>query len=159
MAFVLALSKASVISRVRFMGRASFQAIGCSGTDERRDLGTLDVTDVVYLQGSEALADGEQIVVREFRVDVAYCARCVLRRARGVHAVFHLDLEGRGDVGALCCHKASSFRGTAASPERRDSWYRAPAAGRWSMQRTAVFQRLGRGNAGEVVLVGGRTLP
>ena len=40
-----------------------------------------------------------------------------------------------------------------------DSWYRAPAAGRWGMQRTVVFQRTSRRKAGWEVFVGGKTLP
>lgn len=131
---------------------------GSGVVDERRDLGALDVADRVRLQGGELLADGEHVLVGDLRVDVADRARCVLRRARGGCAVLDLDLERRGDVDALRCHKASSFRGTFES-QYMDSWYRAPAAGRWGMQRTAVFQRTSRRKAGWEVFVGGKTLP
>lgn len=128
---------------------------GSGVVDERRDLGTLDVADRVRLQSGELLADSEHVLVGDLRVDVADRARCVLRRARGGRAVLDLDLESRGDVDALRCHKASSFRGTFES-QYMDSWYRAPAAGRWGMQQTAVFQRTSRRKAGWEVFLGGK---
>lgn len=139
-------------------GWQKMHAAGSGVVDERRDLGALDVADRVRLQSGEFFADGEHVLVGDLRVDVADRARCVLRRARGGCAVLNLDLESRGDVDALRCHKASSFRGTFES-QYMDSWYRAPAAGRWGMQRTAVFQRTSRRKAGWEVFVGGKTLP
>ena len=103
---------------------------GSGVVDERRDLGALDVADRVGLQSGKFFADGEHVLVGDLRVDVADRARCVLRRARGGCAVLDLDFESRGDVDALRCHKASSFRGTFES-QYMDSWYRAPAAGHW----------------------------
>ena len=37
--------------------------------DHRRVLDALDVADVVRLQGAEALADSEQVVIADLRVD------------------------------------------------------------------------------------------
>lgn len=61
------------------------------------------------LQGAEALADGEQILVADLRVDGAERARCVLDRTRVRCAVLHLDFEGRRDVRALRSHDDSPF--------------------------------------------------
>lgn len=61
------------------------------------------------LQGAEALADGEQVVVADLRVDGAERARRVLDRAGRRRAVLDLDLEGSRDVRALRSHDDSPF--------------------------------------------------
>lgn len=81
-----------------------------SGRDERCVLGALDVADVVRLQGGEALADGEQVLVADLRVDGAERARRVLDGTGIRRAVLHLDLEGSRDVRALRSHDSSPFR-------------------------------------------------
>lgn len=63
------------------------------------------------LQGAEALADGEQVLVADLRVDGAERARRVLDRPRIRRAVLHLDFEGRRDVRALRSHDDSPFDG------------------------------------------------
>lgn len=63
------------------------------------------------LQGAEALADGEQVLVADGRVDGAERARRVLDCTRVRRAVLHLDFEGRRDVRALRSHDDSPFNG------------------------------------------------
>ena len=103
--FVLALSSRNSISSVRFMMVAPFMCQwgrGGSGRgDERRVFGALDIADLVHLQGGEALADGEEVIVRDIRVDGAERARRVLDGTGLCRAILHLDLEGRRDVRAL----------------------------------------------------------
>lgn len=84
--------------------------VSCSGRDKRCVLGALDVADVVRLQGGEALADGEQVLVADLRVDGAERARRVLDGTGIRRAVLHLDLEGSRDVRALRSHDSSPFR-------------------------------------------------
>ena len=85
--------------------------MGGLARDHRRVLKALDVADIVRLQGAEALADGEQVLVADLRVDGAERARRVLDRTRIRRAVLHLDLEGRCDVRALRSHEDSPFNG------------------------------------------------
>jgi len=77
--------------------------------DHRRILDALDVADVVRLQGAEALADSEQVVIADLRVDGAVRARRVLDCTGIRRTVLHLDLEGRLDVRALRSHDDSPF--------------------------------------------------
>lgn len=77
---------------------------------ERGRLGALDVADFVRLHGCEALANRVEVVIRNLRVDGVVRARCVLDETRVRRAVLDFDLEGCGDVDAMCCHKAFSFR-------------------------------------------------
>lgn len=84
--------------------------VSCSGRDKRCVLGALDVADVVRLQGGEALADGEQVLVADLRVDGAERARRVLDGTGIRRAVLYLDLEGSRDVRALRSHDSSPFR-------------------------------------------------
>lgn len=85
--------------------------MGGLARDHRRVLEALDVADIVRLQGAEALADGEQILVADLWVDGAERARRVLDRTCIRRAVLHLDLEGRRDVCALRSHDDSPFDG------------------------------------------------
>lgn len=98
---------------MRFMVRLLSWSRGRGGgglaRDHRRVLEALDVADIVRLQGAEALADGEQVLVADGRVDGAERARRVLDRTRIRRAVLHLDLEGRRDVRALRSHDDSPF--------------------------------------------------
>ena len=100
-----------------FHGEDSFRGLEAEGVgglarDHRRILEALDVADIVRLQGAEALADGEQVLVADLRVDGAERARRVLDRTRIRRAVLYLDLEGRRDVRALRSHDNSPFDGT-----------------------------------------------
>ena len=81
-----------------------------SVSGKRRRFGALDVADFVRLHGCKALANRVEVVVRDFRIDGVVRARCVLDETRVRRAVFDLDFEGCGDVDAMCCHKAFSFR-------------------------------------------------
>lgn len=97
-----------------FHGEDSFRGLEAEGggglaCDHRCVLEALDVADIVRLQGTEALADGEQVLVADRRVDGAERARRVLDRTRIRRAVLHLDLEGRRDVRALRSHDDSPF--------------------------------------------------
>lgn len=87
------------------------ELLGGLARDHCRVLEALDVADIVRLQGAEALADGEQVLVADLRVDGAERARRVLDRTRIRRAVLHLDLEGRRDVRALRSHDDSPFDG------------------------------------------------
>ena len=94
---------------VRLLSWSRGRGGGGLACDHRRVLEALDVADIMRLQGAEALADGEQVLVADGRVDGAERARRVLDRTRVRRAVLHLDLEGRRDVRALRSHDDSPF--------------------------------------------------
>ena len=106
--------------------------MGGLARDHRRVLEALDVADIVRLQGAEALADGEQVLVADLRVDGAERARRVLDRTRIRRAVLHLDLEGRRDVRALRSHDDSPFDG-------RNEWDRGGLRDSREARRTACW--------------------
>lgn len=95
--------------RVQQLNSSVASCLGDLARDHRRVLEALDVADIVRLQGAEALADGEQILVADGRVDGAERARRVLDRTRVRRAVLHLDFEGGRDVRALRSHDDSPF--------------------------------------------------
>lgn len=84
------------------------------------------------LQGAEALADGEQILVADLRVDGAERARRVLDCTRVRRAVLHLDLEGRRDVRSLRSHDDSPFNG-------RNKWDRGGLRDSREAKRTVCW--------------------
>lgn len=94
---------------VRLLSWSRGRGGGGLARNHRRVLEALDVSDIVRLQGAEALADGEQILVADLRVDGAERARRVLDRTRIRRAVLHFDLEGSRDVRALRSHDDSPF--------------------------------------------------
>lgn len=108
------------------------ELLGGLARDHRRVLEALDVADIVRLQGAEALADGEQILVADLRVDGAERARRVLDRTRIRRAVLHLDFEGRCDVRALRSHDDSPFNG-------RSKWDRGGLRDSREARRTACW--------------------